>query len=168
MTIETAHDTGAGDTGAGDTRGDTRLVLEDFLPYRLSVLSNTVSYGIEQLYKDRFGLSVPEWRALAVLGRFAPMTASDIAGRSAMDKVQVSRAVSKLLASGLVIASQDKSDRRRTWLKLSAKGRAMHGEITPLVLAREAELKEELDVDEQAMLERLLAKLQARAEALEG
>ena len=44
------------------------LVLEDFLPYRLSVLSNTVSYGIEQLYKERFGLTVPEcgrWRCSA-------------------------------------------------------------------------------------------------------
>ncbi len=44
----------------------------------------------------------------------------------------------------------------------------MHREITPLVLAREAELKQALDLDEQAMLERLMAKLQARAEALEG
>lgn len=144
------------------------LMLEAFLPYRLSVLSNTVSYGIERLYKEPYGLTVPEWRALAVLGRFAPMTAGDIARRSAMDKVQVSRAVSKLVAGGLVRATQDTTDRRRTWLELSAKGQRTHGEITPLVLAREAELLEPLDADEQAMLVRLMAKLQTRADGLNG
>ncbi len=156
MIVETLDYASAGDA----------LVLEEFLPYRLSVLSNTVSYGIEQLYKDRFGLSVPEWRALAVLGRFAPMTAGDIAGRSAMDKVQVSRAVSKLAASGLVNTSQDTADRRRTWLKLSAKGRLLHAEITPLVLARETELLGVLDADEHTVLTKLMEKLQVRAEAL--
>jgi DNA-binding MarR family transcriptional regulator len=144
------------------------LMLEAFLPYRLSVLSNTVSYGIERLYKEPFGLTVPEWRALALLGRFAPMTAGDIARRSAMDKVQVSRAVSKLVTNGLVTATQDTTDRRRTWLKLSAKGVHMHGEIAPLVLEREAALLEVLDAREQAMLTRLMEKLQTRAEGLEG
>ena len=46
----------------------TQLVLEDFLPYRLAILSNTVSGTIAETYAQRFGLTIPEWRVIAVLG----------------------------------------------------------------------------------------------------
>ena len=42
------------------------LNLERFLPYRLSVLSNTVSSRIAKSYA-RFQLTIPEWRVMAVL-----------------------------------------------------------------------------------------------------
>lgn len=142
------------------------LALEDFLPYRLSVLSNTVSHGIARIYKERFGMSVAEWRALAVLGRFAPLSAGDVAVRTAMDKVQVSRAASKLIDNGLVVAAQDKTDRRRTLLQLSAKGKRVHDEIAPLAQAREAALVTALSPAELQELDRLLNKLQARADSL--
>jgi DNA-binding MarR family transcriptional regulator len=73
------------------------LELESFLPYRLSVLSNTVSGVIARSYSERFGLSIPEWRVMAVLGRYPGLPAADIAVRTAMDKVQVSRAVARLV-----------------------------------------------------------------------
>ena len=44
-----------------------KLHLEKFLPYRLSVLSNTVSSAIAAAYFMNFGLSIPEWRVMAVL-----------------------------------------------------------------------------------------------------
>jgi len=43
------------------------LLLENFLPYRLSVLTNLVSSAIAGAYRERFGLSIPEWRVVAVL-----------------------------------------------------------------------------------------------------
>ena len=86
----------------GDSGENSSLMLERFLPYRLSVLSNTVSKGIAALYADRFGITIPEWRALAVLGRFGPVTSAEICSRTAMDKVQVSRAIQRLTASGSV------------------------------------------------------------------
>ena len=150
------------DTAAG------ALVLEDFLPYRLSVLANTVSLSIARLYKTRFGLTIPEWRVLAALARFAPLSAGDVAGRTAMDKVRVSRAVSKLIDGGYVTAVQDKADRRRTLLRLSTKGKRVHGEIAPLALAREAALVAALEPAEARQLDRLLSKLQAQAAALDA
>ena len=48
------------------------LHLEAFLPYRLSVASNLVSRASARRYQSAFGLSIPEWRVIAVLGRFAP------------------------------------------------------------------------------------------------
>ena len=87
---------------ASTTANSTVLELEGFLPYRLSVLSNTVSQAIAAEYEQRFGLSVTEWRVMAVLGRYTGISAREVAERTAMDKVAVSRAVARLLESGRI------------------------------------------------------------------
>src|SRR5512147_221812 len=91
----------AANEGAATAEG-APLALDRFLPYRLSVLANTVSTSIARVYARRFGLSVPEWRVMAVLGMSPPLTAGDVCGRTAMDKVRVSRAVARLLRGGLL------------------------------------------------------------------
>jgi len=144
------------------------LTLERFLPYRLSVLANTVSRSIADEYAERFGLTVPEWRILAVLGRFAPLTASGICGRTAMDKVQVSRGVARLTKAGLLKQRTDREDRRRVMLEMSKAGLAVYQEIVPMALAREADLLAALNGSEVAQLDRLMEKLQRRADALAG
>ena len=60
----------------------SELILENFLPYRLSILSNTVSSMIATTYNKRFGLSIPEWRVIAVLGRFPGLSAVEVAERT--------------------------------------------------------------------------------------
>jgi DNA-binding MarR family transcriptional regulator len=142
------------------------FALENFVPYRLSVLSNTVSDAIAALYRDRFGLTIPEWRCLAVLFRYAPLSAGDVAARTAMDKVQVSRAVAALVEKGLALQATDRSDRRRAKLALSAAGKRMHDEIIPLARATEARLLDGLDAAERAQLNRLFAKLEQQAATL--
>ncbi len=142
------------------------LILERFVPYRLSVLSNTVSRAIARIYADRFDLSIPEWRVMAQLGRHGRLTASGIVGLTAMDKVRVSRAVSRLMAAGRIAADEDEADRRRQHLTLTAAGRRIYREIVPLALARESALLEVLDPKERQTLDRLLAKLQRQAESL--
>ena len=72
------------------------LDLAAFLPYRLSVLANTISRSFARLYAARFDLTIPEWRVMAVLGAYAPLSAGDVAARTAMDKVGVSRAVARM------------------------------------------------------------------------
>jgi DNA-binding MarR family transcriptional regulator len=103
---------------------------------------------------------------MAVLGMAPPLTAGDICGRTAMDKVRVSRAVSRLLRAGLVERRVDEDDRRRAFLTLSRKGRRVYGEIIPLALAAEAQLLAALGDDEARQLDRLIDKLQSRAEDL--
>lgn len=142
------------------------FALESFLPYRLSVLSNTVSDAIARLYRDRFGLTIPEWRCMAVLGRFAPCAARDVAAHTAMDKVQVSRAIAALRKRGLALQATDAADRRRSKLALSAAGRRMHDEIVPLARAAEARLLAGLAPADRAQLGALLGKLQDSAAAL--
>ena len=146
---------------------DGRLVLEDFLPYRLSVLTNRISHAIARQYGARFGLSIAEWRVMAVLGRFAPASANEVSERTAMDKVRVSRAVARLKRSGLIVAATDEADRRRSALRLSAPGKRIYRRIVPLALGLEAELIGALTPAERVSLDGLLAKLHARAEMLD-
>ena len=141
------------------------LELERFLPYRLSVLSNRISQDIARLYAGRFGLNVTEWRLLAVLGRYPGLSATELAERTAMDKVAVSRAVASLLDEGRLTRKTDGSDRRRALLRLSAKGYRIYDEVAPLALAYERDLLAGLGSDERAALERLLEMVEARERA---
>lgn len=137
------------------------LDLEHFLPYRLSVLTNRISADIASFYQQRFGLSVTEWRAMAILGRYPGVSGMDVTERTAMDKVAVSRAVNALIDRGLVNRVFDSNDRRRSILSLSDSGQAVYDEVAPLALKLESSLLGSLDADERATLWRLLDKLDA-------
>jgi DNA-binding MarR family transcriptional regulator len=135
------------------------LDLENFLPYRLSVLSNRVSAAIARVYSERFGLSITEWRVMAVLGRYADLSANEVAQRTAMDKVAVSRAVARLLESGRLERQMHDDDRRRSVLRLSEAGYLIYDQIAPLALAFERRLLGDLLETERALLFRLLDRL---------
>lgn len=142
------------------------FVLEQFLPYRLSLLSNTVSSGISIAYRNAYGLSVTEWRVVAVLGRFPGQTASEIVRRTAMDKVAISRAVKKLQEKGLVERSAHEEDRRRQPLLLTEDdGQRLYQAVIPKALAYERALLDSLSSAERENLDRLLQKLQRAANA---
>jgi DNA-binding MarR family transcriptional regulator len=142
------------------------LELEKFLPYRLSVLAQLVSESLHDLYAAPFGLSVTQWRVMAALGRFAPLTASEVGQQIVMDKVAVSRAVAGLMKRDLIERATDLNDRRRASLRLSAKGRAMHAQIVPLALNYEAELYLALSPEERETLNGLCDRLFAHAKLL--
>ncbi len=148
------------------TSADPALDLERFLPYRLSILSNTISQAIAGVYGERFNLNVTQWRVIAVLGRYPNLSAVDVAERTKMDKVAISRAVNDLIAGGRLDRSVDKSDRRRSVLCLSNHGWDVYREIAPLALACEARLKSSLTASECDALERILDKLTTAGVAL--
>jgi DNA-binding MarR family transcriptional regulator len=118
----------------------SRLKLDDYLPYRLSVASNAVSRRISRAYETRFGLKIPEWRLVAVLADDGDMTQAQLVVRTAMDKVTVSRAAQALVARGLAAQTHDSADRRSRRLALTAEGRRLHAEVAPAALALEREL----------------------------
>ncbi|MBP6748520.1 MAG: winged helix-turn-helix transcriptional regulator [Xanthomonadaceae bacterium] len=142
------------------------LDLERFLPYRLSVLSNRISQNIAQGYAERFGIGITEWRVIAVLGRDAELSANEVAERTAMDKVAVSRAVARLLERGLLQRDTHGDDRRRSVLELSEAGYAVYDDVVPVARDYEQRLLAPLDEAERAMLDGLLKKLAAATETL--
>jgi DNA-binding MarR family transcriptional regulator len=134
--------------------------LEEFLPYRLSLLSNTVSQGIAQIYQADHRISIPEWRVMAVLGRFPGLTASQVCERTVMDKVTVSRAVKMLLDKQLVQRLTHTDDRRKRPLQVThPQGHKLLEEIIPFALDYQAELLGSLEPGEWRLLDKLIAKL---------
>ena len=106
-----------------DISGVPTLKLEEFLPYRLVRAAEAVSLDFSLIYKEKHGLSRPEWRVLATLAQFGRTTATDIGAHSAMHKTKVSRAVFELENRRWLSRKADEKDRRVEWLELTRTGR---------------------------------------------
>jgi len=140
-----------------------KLHLERFLPYRLSVLSNTVSSAIAAAYFMNFGLSIPEWRVMAVLAANPGLSAAEVTARTAMDKVAVSRAVNSLISAGRLHRTTAPKDRRRTHLALTSAGARVYARVVPMALQYERNLVAPLSARDLATLDRLVRVLLGRA-----
>lgn len=112
--------------------------LDAFLPYQLSVLAAQVSDGFSTLYRQKFGITLPEWRVVAHLSHAGPVSVREIHQKVAMDKSKVSRAASRLEAAGYVSKQINDSDRRLVELELTKMGHAMINELTPIAKEYEA------------------------------
>ncbi len=135
------------------------LHLSEFLPYRLAVLSNRISRAIADRYEERFQITLPEWRVMAVLGEKPNISASEVAELSAMDKVAVSRAVNKLIDTHKLERHFALEDKRRSVLALSNDGQQVYDDIVPLALSYEQTIIEQLTDVERTVLKGLLDKL---------
>jgi DNA-binding MarR family transcriptional regulator len=141
----------------------TGLDLDRFLPYRLDILAEAVSRALSRLYKDKYGLAVPEWRVLAHLGQYGPITAKAIAAHSRMHKTKVSRAVAELEHRGFLRRTESREDRREELLSLTPRGKSTYDDLAPKAADFARHLLDDLGAGERKALEsaidRLLAKL---------
>ncbi len=140
--------------------------LSTFLPYQLSLASNAVSGRIAIEYRQRFGLSIPEWRVMAILGDNGALTQRDLTRRTLMDKVAVNRACKGLEERDLAVRTPNEADGRSHLLDLTEKGRAMHGEIMPLAKEIESRLFAGFSGDELELFRKLLQRARQQAEDL--
>lgn len=148
-------------------RTPAALKLDDYLPYRLSVAANAVSELISDAYRARFGLTIPQWRLVAVLGEGGPMTQQALCARTLMDKVTVSRAAMALTERGLTARSPNAADGRSHRLELTAEGQALYADVAPTALAYEAELLDAFSAFDQRTSMSLLRRLEDAARALQ-
>ncbi len=143
------------------------LLLPDYLPYRLSVASNKASSLIAKAYQTSFGLSIWEWRVIAVLGGQAKaMTAQGVCEATAMDKVTVSRAIRALDGRGLVRRKPKPEDKRASDVTLTEEGEAIYAEIAPSALDYEARMLADFSDDERETLKTLLEKLERHLDSV--
>jgi DNA-binding MarR family transcriptional regulator len=142
------------------------LTLERYLPYRLSILSNRTSTLVAESYKDRFGLSITEWRIMAVLGEYPGVSADEISLKTQIEKSLISRAISKLLKRNLIQRQISKEDKRRSQIELSTMGFDVYSQIVPLSLKYEQQLLSCLSLQEQEDLSNLIDRLYAHADKL--
>jgi DNA-binding MarR family transcriptional regulator len=116
------------------------LELAGFVPYRLNRLAVGVSNHLSDIYRERYGLDVPEWRVIATVGARHGCTAQHIAESTRMHKTRVSRAIAHLEERDLIERASSAADRREREVRLTKAGRRMYAELVPLVLEREREL----------------------------
>lgn len=139
------------------------LELESFLPYRLNRLADAVSREFAAIYRERYGLTRPEWRLLATLGQYGTMTATEIGRHSAMHKTKVSRAVSALEKRRWIVRTSNEADRRVEHLKLTTAGGEAYRVLVPLARAFEARLMARIGDAERAAVSSALRLLEGVA-----
>lgn len=133
--------------------------LEDFLPYQLAVLADVTSAGFARVYAERFGLTIPEWRVLATVAEVPRVRAKDVGAARHLPKTAVSRAVSSLRRRGVLKVDVNRADKRESFLSLTAKGRALYGELVPLACSYAHALAQRLTAPERAALQSAFTKL---------
>jgi len=142
-----------------------KLVLDEFLPYRLVSLSQRISQALSSIYREEFGISVAEWRILANLAEKGELNPSEIAQQTSMDRARVTRGIKDLRARKCLLKRPDHADQRGYRLRLSPTGEALYARIVPLALAWENALLDGLDASEFRELIRLLDKLSEQLDA---
>lgn len=140
--------------------------LDDFIPYQLSTASNAVSDLIAQEYKSRFGLKIPEWRVMAVLGDHGASTQRYLVESTLMDKVTVNRAVKTLADRKLIDRTPNDADGRSHHLQLSATGVDLYQQIMPAAEAMEKKIMAVFSAEEIEQLSGFLAKIRQSADAI--
>ena len=141
-----------------------RLILDDFLPYRLSYSANLVSDTIARAYDALFGLTIPEWRVVAVVAESSGVTQAAIGQKTRMDKVTVSRAAIALVDRGLLVREKHPEDRRAHQLALSAAGRELYRAVAPKALELERMIFAQIDAEELKRFVATLRRIDALAE----
>ncbi len=144
------------------------FLLEDFLPYELSVAANRISRLFARRYSEAFGLSIAQWRVLAVVGRHQALSPGQVADATEMDKVKVSRAAASLVERGLLSQQTDPQDGRARVLRLTEAGRAIHSSIVPLARDLEAQIEARMAPQDWAALRPALRRLSMVVAELEG
>jgi DNA-binding MarR family transcriptional regulator len=140
--------------------------LSRFVTYRMSVLSGRWAVATERFYRERFGLSLREWRVLGVMPRQGSIGPVEIVRLTALDKAGVSRALAALERKGYVRRGGNADDARKVAATLTARGHALLRRLVPAALARQASLTAALSAAELDAFFALLEKLERRADAL--
>ena len=138
-----------------------RLLLDRFLPYRLSITSNLVSDSIARAYEALFGLTIPEWRLIAVIAETGGITQQAIGAKTLMDKVTVSRAAIALVDRGLLARQANPEDRRSHLLELTDAGRDLYAVVAPKALDLESRIFAAFDPAEVTQFMAMLRRIEA-------
>jgi DNA-binding MarR family transcriptional regulator len=142
-------------------------VIRDLLSYRLHEVANLISRSAELRYRREFGVSLWEWRSIALLGGAGePLSLNELARAAGIHKSQMSRVVSGLARRRLVLRAADSRDGRGVRLALSKPGRRVYHDLIRAAGQRDAAFIRCLSGDERAAFARALAKLAGQARSL--
>jgi DNA-binding MarR family transcriptional regulator len=142
----------------------TTIPLEHWIGYRFGLIAARMGNYVAQMYASRHDLTIPAWRSLAVIARYQPLTAKQLATLTSSDAFKVARAIELLVRRGLIHRDVDKNDRRRASLRLTAEGRKVYKDIEKFSVGVERELVGVLNEHELTVLWQGLDKLDQQLE----
>ena len=137
--------------------------LKELFSFRLNVLAHLSSKLAAHVNREDFGLDPREWRIVALLGAFAPLSLLTLAREVDIDKSQASRMVSELTERGLLKRNVDENDGRGVQLTLTSEGKALYRKVFPKALKRNQALLSVLTAEEQVVLDGMLERLTEHA-----
>jgi DNA-binding MarR family transcriptional regulator len=141
-------------------------MIRELLSYRLHEVANLLSRGAELRYRREFGVSLWEWRTIALLGGATePLSLGDLAHAAGIHKSQMSRVVSKLAKRKLIVRDANSQDGRGVHLTLSKTGRKLYAGLIDAASQRDRAFRGCLTRDEKQAFEAALAKLAGQARA---
>ncbi len=141
--------------------------IQQLLSYRVHVVANLLSRGAELRYRREFGVSLWEWRTIALLGAAdEPLSLGHLAHAAGIDKSQMSRVVSGLAKRRLVLRAAHPGDGRGVRLALSRNGTKVYRGLIRAAAERDAALRNCLSQNEKSIFEKVLTKLAGTARAL--
>ena len=143
----------------GRPRAGVSLTIKDLVSYKLHVVGHLLSRGAAMRYRRQFGVSLWEWRTIALIGAEAPQSLNALARAAGLDKSQMSRVVAGLIERGLVARAADERDGRGIRLSLSKAGAGVHVGLMRAAAERNAAFLGCLTPSERACFERALGKI---------
>lgn len=131
--------------------------------YRLAMLARLWMNSTEKIYERQFGVSLSEWRIIAIVGTEQPINAGAIADRGLLEKSHISRLVARLIKRGVLSSRIDSADARKSWLTLTREGTEIYEAVSAISSRRDREFIEPLTADECAAFDIIIDKLIANA-----
>jgi len=141
------------------------LKLDDYVTYRVSVLAQMFGREAARVYSEKWGLSLPKYRVLTVMGNLAEMSLRELTDQTQMDKGQISRVVSQMETQGLIVRKADDNDARRLNLTLTPAGSNLFKRTIGVSEERQREILSILTPEELAALRSTLEKLSSHMRA---
>lgn len=138
--------------------------LDTYFPYQLASTAEAFSRRLVDVYGRTFGLSREEWRMLLLLADAGKLTSLELAQRTTLDKVQISRAATRLEDKGLIEREVAATDRRLRIYKCTDSGRDLFHSAFPAVQASADAILGNMSEEELA---KLTDGLSALAKAIE-
>jgi len=155
--MDTSHSqTDDDDVLKRDTSG---LTLDDYVTFKFAVLAQMFGRDASRIFSAKWGLSVPQYRIMTVLGKLPGMSLRELTDQTQMDKGQLSRVVTQMETDGLIARESDKHDGRRLVLTLTNAGAKLYSQTTVTSESRQKAILSVLTQQEVDELNASLAKL---------
>ncbi|WP_378943242.1 MarR family winged helix-turn-helix transcriptional regulator [Paracoccus sp. R86501] len=120
-----------------DRDGTRILDIDHYAPFLLNAVSNAWSRNTSAIYRRDFGLSLVDWRIIAMLNIEPGITASRICDVIRLDKAAVSRSLKHLSEKELLRTQQPSNDPRKRLWWLSEAGLKTHDTLLAVALSCE-------------------------------